>query len=89
MTTLDAAGMESQIKHEQYRYTERIVNDARVYHALLEQYTTQLHTVLEMSEVEMNSLTQFANALDSEQGWELEGQNKVRMLLDLHSKFFD
>ena len=87
MTTLDASGMEAQITHEDYRYKERIPNDAGAYHALLERYTTQLHTVLEMSDTEMNSLTQFANARDSEQFWELEWQNKVRILLDLHSKF--
>jgi hypothetical protein len=87
MTTLDAAGMEAKIEHEEDRYKRRISNDARAYHALLQQYTEQLHTVLELSEVEMNSLTQFDNTRDSEQGWELEWQNKVRMLLDLRSKF--
>ncbi len=87
MTTLDAEGMEAKIWHEEYRYKERIVGDARAYHALLQQYTEQLHTVLELSEVEMNSLIQFDNTRDSEQGWELEWQNKVRMLLDLRSKF--
>jgi hypothetical protein len=72
MTTLDTAGMETKIWHEEYRYTERISDDARVYHALLQQYTEQLHTVLELSEVEMNSLTQFDNTRDSEQVGELE-----------------
>jgi len=87
MTTLDAAGMEEKIRNEQYRYKERISNDESEYHALLQKYTEELHTVLELSEVEMNSLTQFDNTRDSEQGWELEWQNKVRMLLDLRSKF--
>ena len=90
MTTLDAAGMEAKIKNEEYRYKERIVNDARAYHALLQQYTEQLRTVLELSEVEVNSLTQFDNTRDSEQTgeWEWhEWHNNVRMLLDLRSKF--
>jgi hypothetical protein len=87
MSTLDAAGMEEKIWNEQYRCEERISDDARAYHTLLETYSTQLHAVLELSEVEMNSLTQFANARDSEHGGEFEWQKKVRLLLDLRSKF--
>jgi hypothetical protein len=87
MTTLDAAGMEAKIKHEEDRYQRRKSNDAAAYHALLQQYTEQLRTVLELSEAQMNSLTQFDNTSDSANGHEFEWQSTVRMLLDLRSKF--
>ena len=87
MTTLDAAGMEAKIKHEDDRYKRRISDDAAAYHALVQQYTEQLRTVLELSEAQMNSLTQFDNTPDSVNGDEFEWQSTVRMLLDLRSKF--
>ena len=87
MVTLDSEQNEAAIQHEEYRYLERLSKDASTYHNLLEQYTAKLHHVLEMSDIEMQTLTQFANARDSEQGWELEWQNQVRILLDLNSKY--
>ncbi len=63
MTTVDDSGVDVVLSRQEYLHREKQPNQ---YLIQSEQYTAQLHYALEMSDVEMNILKQFANSPDRE-----------------------